>query len=145
MNNAGSPAEGRRHELLEKLRIFEETAEQIHPEREGSETAENVARYREAIEQLQLHLSQHLANREAADWPTLPDSPADISSYAGELKAEHQELIHELSRMARAADEIETSIDRSDAASQMRNQSRLLALRIARHVGKAETPLGDYL
>lgn len=145
MNNAGSPAEGRRYELLEKLRKFEEAAEKIHPEREGSETVEDIELYRGAVEELQLHLSQHLANRESADWPALPDSPVDISAYAGELKAEHQQLIDELSQMARAADEIETAIDRSEAAGQLRNQSHLLALRIARHVGKAETPLGDYL
>ena len=145
MSKAGSPAEGRRQELLEKLRIFEETADKIHPERQDSDTTENVARYREAIEELQLHLTQHLASREAADWPTLPDSPADISAYADELKTEHQELIDQLSQLARAAEELETSIDRADDAARLRTHSRSLALRIARHVGKEETPLGDYL
>lgn len=145
MSKAGSPAEGRRQEILEKLRLFEEAADKVHPEREGSETDDNVARYREAIEELQLHLSRHQTNREAADWPTLPDSPVDISAYAAELKIEHQELIDELSQLARAADEMETSMDRVEDADRLRSQSRSLALRIARHVGKAEMPLGDYL
>lgn len=145
MNKTEGSAEGRRYELLEKLRKFEVAAEKIHPEKEGSETAEDVARYSEAVQELQLHLSQHLATREVADWPALPDSPADISAYAGELKAEHQALIDELSKMARAADGIETALDRTEAAMQLRSQSHLLALRIARHVGKSETPLGDYL
>lgn len=145
MSKAGNPAEGRRQEILEKLRIFEEAAEKVRPEREESETDENVELYKEAIGELQLHLSRHLATREAADWPTLPDSAADISAYADELKTEHRELIDELSQLSRAADEMESSMDRVEAADRLRRQSRSLALRIARHVGKAETPLGDYL
>ena len=145
MSKAGGSAKGRRQEILATLRRFEEAAEKIHPERLDSETIENVARYREAIEELQLHLSQHLANREAADWPALPDYPTEISAYAHELKAEHQELIDELSRLARAADKLDSSIDRVEAAVSLRSQSHSLALRVARHVGKAEAPLGDYL
>lgn len=145
MSKGASPAEGRRQELLEKLRIFEDAAQQIRPDTETQEASENIDRYREAVGELQLHLSRHRTNREAADWPTLPDSPVDISAYAAELKIEHQELIQELSQLARAAGEIETSMDRAEAADRLRTKSRSLALRIARHIGNAEAPLGDYL
>lgn len=144
MSKAESPAEGQRQEFLEKLRIFEETAEKIHPEKKGSGGAEDLARYREAIAELQLYFSQHWTNREMADWPMLPDSPTDISMYAAELKTEHRELIDELSQLARAADELEASMDQSEAADHLRSQSRSLALRIARHIGKADMPLGGY-
>lgn len=144
MSEFQGQAEGRRQELLEKLRRFEEAAEKIRYEGAAREMTERIARFRQAIQELRAHLSRHLATRETAQWPALPDSDAEISAFAAELKAEHRELIDELLQLARAADEIERAADRTEAAARIREQSRALALRIARHAGEEEAPLGNY-
>jgi iron-sulfur cluster repair protein YtfE (RIC family) len=145
MSESRNPAEGRRQELLEKLQKFEDAAGQIHPEQPGSKPSENLARFREAASELHKHLSRHLATRETAEWPALPDSDQEISAFAEELKAEHKSLMEELSQLASAANEMDSGMDRTEFAGRIREQSRVLALRIARHAGEAEAPLGKYL
>lgn len=138
-------AEGRRQQLLERLRAFEDAAEKVHPEILRPEIAESLERFRAAAEELRLHLSQHLALKETIDWPQLPDSGVEISAYANELKTEHGHLLEELAQLTRAAEEMEKTLDRVDAASQLRTRSLALALRIARHAGEEEAPMGHYL
>ena len=145
MRESGHSAEGQRRQLLEKLRVFEEIAETIHPEKHGSDTAENIVRFRTAAEDLRAHLSAHLASKETMEWPELPDSGAEVSAFAAELKLEHQELLNELGRLASTAGKLDEALDRADAATRLRQQSRILALRIARHAGEEETPLSHYL
>ncbi len=145
MSKPGRPAEGQRQQLLAKLRVFEKAAEEIHPEKQGVDTSAHIARYQNAAEDLRMHLSQHLASKETVDWPELPDSAAEISTYAGELKAEHQQLLNGLEELLRDAGKLEEALDRADAAARLRSQSRSLALRIARHAGEEEAPLGKFL
>ncbi|HVB34813.1 MAG TPA: hemerythrin domain-containing protein [Patescibacteria group bacterium] len=144
MSESAGSAEGRRQQVLEKLRLFEEAADRIRPGASGAETSENVARFRESAEQLRLHLSQHLASKETIDWPELPDSDAEISAFAHELKTEHRDLLNELAQLIRAAGEMEKTFDRADAATRLRSQSRAVALRVARHAGEEEASLGNY-
>lgn len=145
MSEPGPSAEGRRQQLLGKLRAFEEAAAAIHPEKHGADTRADLARYRGAAEDLRIHLSQHQASKETMDWPPLPDSGEEISAFAGELKTEHQQLLNELAQLARAAENLEQALDRVDAAARLRSQSRTLALRVARHAGEEEAPLGNFL
>ncbi|HVC00240.1 MAG TPA: hypothetical protein VNJ12_13045 [Candidatus Dormibacteraeota bacterium] len=145
MPESRPPAEGRRQQLLEKLRVFEEAAEKVHPEMHGTDAAQDNARFRDAAEDLQTYLSHHLSSRETLDWAKLPDSGAEIAVFANELKTEHRKFLNELAQLARLAEKMEEAPDRADAASRLRQQSRALALRIARHAGEEEASLGNYL
>lgn len=144
MTESSQTSEGRRKQLLEKLRIFERAAEEIHPERKEEEMPERVARFRQAAEDVRSHLFKHRASKEMMEWPELPDSDAEIAAFAQVLKREHESLLRELGDLISAAAELETTLDRVHAAAQFRDRSRALALRIARHAGGAEARLGKY-
>jgi hypothetical protein len=144
MSESVGPAEGQRQQLLERLRTFEEAAAQLHPEKSGVDAVEIFARFQDAAQALRLHLSRHLAMKETVDWPQLPDSDADITAFAGELKLEHKQLLADLAELIQDAREFPKALDRSEAARLLRERSRELALRVARHAGDEEAPLGRY-
>jgi hypothetical protein len=144
MSESVGPAEGQRQQLLERLRTFEEAAAQFHPEKSAADSVEILARFQDAAQALRLHLSRHLAMKETADWPPLPDSDADITAFAGELKLEHKQLLADLAELIRDAREFPKALDRSEAARVLRKRSRELAQRIARHASDEEAPLGSY-
>lgn len=144
MKQSHGQAQVQRRQLLEMLRAFEDAVEQVHPEIKQAETPANVARFRDAAQALRTHLSKYRALKETLDWPNLPDSDAEISAFAEQLKAEHQELLGELDGVIREAEQVETAMDRAHAAARLRDRSRGLVLRIARHAGEEEAPLGNY-
>lgn len=144
MSELAGSSEGRRQQLLEKLRLFEEAAEHLRAGITRPEAFENVARFRDAAEGLRLHLSQHPASQETIDWPQLPDSDSEISAFGGGLKTEHQELMNELSQLVREAGEMQKSFDRVDAATRLQSRSRAVALRVARHAGDVDFSPGKY-
>jgi uncharacterized protein YecE (DUF72 family) len=145
MKEPHKPVGSHREQLLEKLNTFELAFELVHPSYRGPiDWKERAATLREATVGLRLYLSDHLAPKELMEWRELPDSDADIASFAYELKMEHADLLRELGNLIQAIDKLETTLDRHEATLQICKQGHSLAQRIARHAGGEEAELGRY-
>ena len=72
----------------------------------------------------------------------MPDTDAEITAFASQLKAEHADLIRELSELLAAIDRLESSLDRREDTLRIYRHCKNLAHRIARHAGGEEAQLG---
>lgn len=134
-----------REQLLERLNAFEQAAEPIHPNYRGpGDWKERAETLQGAAEKLRVYLSEHLAPKELMDWRELPDTNAEVTAFADQLKAEHTDLVRELTDLIEAIRNLEASLDRREDTMRIYDRSRNLAHRIARHAGGEEAQLGRY-
>jgi hypothetical protein len=140
-NRVGNP----RERLLKKLNTFEQATEPLHPNYRGlGDWKERAEVLHGAAEDLRVYLAEHLAPKELMDWRELPDTDAEITAFASQLKAEHADFIRELSELLASIEGLESSLDRRDDALRIYRRCKNLAHRIARHAGGEEAQLGRY-
>jgi hypothetical protein len=131
-----------REQLLERLLCFERALLEFVPERAVQKPETMTAKLRLAAEELRQYLATHVAPPEVMEWRELPDSDADITAFAYELQIEHQEILQSLAELLNMIEEMQTSMDRHETATRIRDRGRSLSSRIARHTAGEETLFG---
>lgn len=135
----GSP----REQLLDKLVAFERALDNFHPERRRRGLMESVTELRDSTAELHRHIAAHVSPRETVEWHEMPDSDAELTAIASELRMEHQEILRALAGLLSTLEEMERSMDRFATAGHIWGQGRPLAERIARHCAGEETYFGS--
>ena len=145
MNETPKATGNPREQLLEKLRQFEQAVQSLHISRKECERVEGIASLRQATEELRHHLAAHPAPKEMMEWREMPDTDAEITAFAYELKMEHADLLRELADLMQMMEEYDRALDRQEASAEICSECRALGLRIARHAAGEEAELGRYL
>jgi hypothetical protein len=131
-----------REQLLERLLGFDQALLEFVPERAVRTPETTTIKLRQAAEELRHYLATHVAPREVMEWRELPDSNAEITAFAYELQIEHQEILQSLAELLNMMEEIQSSLDRHETATRIRDHGRSLSSRIARHTAGEETLFG---
>lgn len=90
-------------------------------------------------------LPQHFGREEDTVFTTVARVSPELAEFAAEMRHQHDQLRARLAAFSRAVEQLEVAEDIADAVCSVKEQGKLLACELTRHVVLEENQLGGFL